>query len=460
MVKGYRTGNLNEALRVAGSRKSVRHARAHLRNEVYATTTRKARNNKKRTVKRLLRKAGHPYLPMTPKALEDLCAVMAAARYRSLPDYLSIWRRDHLMAGHTWTEHLGLLRHDCQRAAARGMGPPKRADAFAAEELPKVHTGPHDPIAKGGPIMPGLFVATGTAWLLRGLEEADLLGEQARVNPSTREATLDLSATKCDTRATGCLRTLACICDKGVDGPCPYCTIGEVIRIRRERGLGPKDPLFPAADGKAASSAAAVRTIRRVTGRDRATEHSCRRAGAQWYARRHLDLYLIQFLGRWGSMTVALYVGEALQGQLARRAARGEPEPEAGGGFAGSWAALKREVLRLARRAARDESKQAIRDKGTPSPADLQLASFAAKHLPGASTGAPGTLDRRVQGRRGERGVGWCHAAAVGDPLLPPEGWITRCGWRFAAAEHTLLEPGEVTCGQCIASLVKARRTQ
>ena len=45
------------------------------------------------------------------------------------------------------------------------------------------------------------------------------------------------------------------------------------------------------------------------------SEHSLRRMGAQFYARRGVPLPVIQFIGRWGSATVERYVAEALAGR-------------------------------------------------------------------------------------------------------------------------------------------------
>ena len=44
----------------------------------------------------------------------------------------------------------------------------------------------------------------------------------------------------------------------------------------------------------------------------KATEHTPRRTGAQFHARRGLALWQIQYIGRWGGSTVEVYVAEAL----------------------------------------------------------------------------------------------------------------------------------------------------
>ena len=455
-VKGYATGSLQEALRVAGSRVARRRARRELKDDVYARTTRQAMKRKKATVGRVLRKAGHAYLPMTPEKMKDLSAALTAARYRSIPSYLSAWRRDHVMAAHAWTEQLEQVRQDCHRAVTRGIGPARRAATYRAEELPRVHPGPHEPVVKGGPRWPGHFVAVGSCWLLRGLELADLLGEQAGYNDDTREAWLDLAASKMDPQGRGCMRTLKCLCASEYQGPCPYCSLRDLLTLRVKEGLGPKDPLFPSRSGSAASRDAAVRTIRVIVGLPDANEHSPRRAGSQMLARRFIPLFLIQFLGRWGGQTVAIYVGEALQKQLAAASATGGA-PTAGEGGSpcpASWAALKREVRTLAKKALAEE-----RRAGSPAGGEqatthgARIAAVTAGSLTAseaASPGAPVLPARQVRGYRGQQETGEFHDVLVCDPCLPREGWVTRCGWRFAGSNHILFEAAQTTCSTCL----------
>ena len=181
------------------------------------------------------------------------------------------------------------------------------------------------------------------------------------------------------------------------------------------------------------------------------------------YARRDVPLYLTQFLGRWGGPTIFIYVGEALQGQLAKQSASGAASSGSQGeGFLGSWAALKREVIRLARRAAREVATRPAAVEAPPTADEVKLAGLAGRCLPPSGSAAPGVPHlpaMRVRGRRGKREVGEIHAVAIGDSSFPPETWTTRCGWRFASSEHSMLDGGEVSCGRCIASLTKDNRT-
>ena len=227
-----------------------------------------------------------------------MAGILLLARFRSGGDYLSVWRRDHEYAGYEWNQGLPRVYRECRRALTRGLGSAKRAADFRAEEL-ELHPFRPEPLVKRGPRCPNEMAATGVCWIMRGDELFGLLREQATLDHDRKEVTLTLAATKENTSAERCRRTLGCICGKGVAGPCPFLAVERALEDGDKRQLTPKHPLFPGPDGRAVSRRRAVATLRAVTGTD-ASEHSERRAGAQMYARRGLLVPLIQFLARWG----------------------------------------------------------------------------------------------------------------------------------------------------------------
>ena len=124
---------------------------------------------------------------------------------------------------------------------------------------------------------------------------------------------------------------------------------------------------------------------------------------------------------------------------------------------------MKREIMRLARKAAKEAVARPAGAGAQPTCSETELAHFAATHIPLASTaalGVPCLPDRRVRGPEGKRGAAEIHSVALYDPGIPPDAWTTACGWRFGASEHSVLDQGEVTCGRCVASLVKRARTR
>ena len=441
----YTTGSFATALRAAKSARRLRRARRSLVGRIYAKSSKNPRRSRLRTIRRLLAAAGRPFLPISPEAMKDLGAALHAGGHRSTSNYFGDWKKVHVEADYPWTDRLAALRKDLLRASARGRGPPKRAETFGAEQMPQKTSDAEHPVTRGGPRWPRLMLAIGVCWMLRGAEMADLLGDQASLAAERREATLHLRATKMDTAGAGCLRTLKCICGTGLLGPCPYCALVALIAARARADLGPKDPLFPTAGGRAAEAKSVVRSLRHLL-KIAVTEHSLRREGAQLLARRGVHLFLIQFLGRWGGPTVAIYAAEALRGQLAQAAAS-----SAGGGVGGPNGPSREELRKtlqelvdeaIARRTA-DSSESAVGDPG-PMHAILTAAS--------APPGAPGLPPpRQVRGLKGGREVGETHDVAIADPALPEDAWVTRCGWRFGRTAHAVFFDREATCARCMA---------
>eukprot|EP00969_Alexandrium_andersonii_P252758 11170557-Alexandrium_andersonii.AAC.1 len=60
-------------------------------------------------------------------------AVLRSAGYRSAPSVLSVAKQEHVQAGYAWADALNLAQRGANRAAARGLGPPKRAAPFPSE---------------------------------------------------------------------------------------------------------------------------------------------------------------------------------------------------------------------------------------------------------------------------------------------------------------------------------------
>ena len=87
--------------------------------------------------------------------------------------------------------------------------------------------------------------------------------------------------------------------------------LARVLESRRSQGATGKDALMAARSGLATSRPAMIGTLRRVFGAGDLSEHSMRRLGAQYYARRGVATPLIQYLGRWGGPTVLPYIGDA-----------------------------------------------------------------------------------------------------------------------------------------------------
>ena len=246
---------------------------------------------------------------------------LKANKYRSGAGYLGILAKIHKQAGHSWSPDLEVARTDAVRSLERGLGPAKRARVVDLEAVVgrRGDTGG----TQQGDID---FVIVGALWMLRGAEAAALLGDQVSVWEDSSQASIVLGAFKTNPAGRECTRTLRCPCgristcgeDEGADlgkSTCPVHALARVVLRRAGLGLTDKHPLFCGRGMMALTPGSARLAICRACRCDGMSEHSMRRMGAQYYARRGVPLAVIQHIGRWGSATVLKYVDQALEGR-------------------------------------------------------------------------------------------------------------------------------------------------
>ena len=317
VIKKHVKASMAQARAALASRQSVGRALAELDGDTYANSSVAPRNSRWKTLVTLASGAGDAFkvLPLTRSKLRLLGASLKAGSYKSGAEYLRVAKARHLQAGHCWDTVLQATLADVSRSMTRGVGAPERAMAFGLVELAHLGRGRKGAHTEGpvNPVAVGICMAL---WLLRGLEAASLLGEQASISSKRDYATLNLGPTKSDVRGKGCLRTLACACDDRrmhADNPralCPVAALEEICRTRCAMGLGGKDPLFPRGSGKATTARGVCSEMAALTGIE-VTEHSFRRVGAKFYAARGVTEPHICYLGRWGSAVVRSYIEEA-----------------------------------------------------------------------------------------------------------------------------------------------------
>lgn len=151
-----------------------------------------------------------------------------------------------------------------------------------------------------------------------------------------------MGVTKADIEGKGKRRCFECRCEGNEDPLCPACALKVLIgepavaeNIQSDRGMHTPS-------GGAMSAAGLVKTwAGMLTGCNKyndladtvaieVTEHTPRRAGAQFHAGQGLQLWQVQYIGRWGSSTVEIYVGEAfadMRANWSRTSAAGIPHP-------------------------------------------------------------------------------------------------------------------------------------
>ena len=460
VIKVRGKGSLEKARAALATKEATRRALANLDGDVYAKSACAPRDSRWKTLVGLARGAEEAFavLPLTRKKLRLFGAALKAGDYRSGHDYLGIAKARHLQKGHLWDSVLQAAMADVKRSLGRGLGEPARAADFDLEELAALGRGRRG-AHPGGPCSPVAVGICFTLWLLRGLEGASLLGEQACVGADRTWATLDLGPTKVDTRGRGCRRTLSCACagpSEHAGEPvalCPVAALEAVIELRAEMGLGAKDPLFPADRGKATTVKGMCAELSALAGLS-LTEHSFRRTGAKFYAGRGVTEPHICYLGRWGSAVVRKYIEEAI-GNMAVAAAKAATA----GSLWNPMALPTIEAGRLAETGALLRAAGASRDAGDACAVEhlLRRAAAVAEATVAKALGEVEerwslAADARLGAVRptGREGQGLVHKVLVGDGALPSPLWTTVCGWHFGGARHVRLHGSRTTCAHCL----------
>jgi len=296
-----------------------------LGNGFYARTTQGPRAAVWLTISGILKRACGGGLPLNESKLLTLAAALEEGGYRAAKSYLYRAKQKHVRGGFEWSEVLQDVLKLCVRSASRGLGPGKTANAFLLENVAKrgaAGINVAQPVIEGGPIAPFDAAIVAAAWMMRALEAASVLGEQVTMAHDFAEATIDLGR--------GCPTSLRCSCKCGSaagslqeSGCCPVHTLARILEERESLGLEGKYCRLCNTSGHAVSSKKTIDSLRIVSGESTCSEHSMRKAGAQYYARKSVPLFLIQFIGRWGSLVVSQYVGNAFL-ELALKASLGE----------------------------------------------------------------------------------------------------------------------------------------
>ena len=446
----YTRGAFHRAAAILRQPAARKQAQLELHRDKFAPTTWRTIFARERTIRRLVRAAGVDLTPIAPASFDLIAAALKAGRYRSGASYLSTWERMHRNAGHPWGPELDVARVQARRSIEHGIGPAKRAKTVILESV----------ISSDRQSDATDMLIIGCLWMLRGAEAAALLIEQASIDAADDSALLQLGPTKTSTAAELVSRDLRCSCfatsnrsrSKVGSAACPVHALRRVLNRRAAEGLSGKHPLFPAPSGRALEPAEAVRRIRAASGVSGLTEHSMRRMGAQFYARRGIPLPTVQFIGRWGSAAVERYVAEALNAraswapfiaaeQLDLSRCVGSVPGWQSAPSLGTMAGLVRSVVKneLAKSVGRDPVPAAevpISEARVPQLAAEPdaLRAVRATH----STDCPAHLIRSM------------------DLDMHPSQWVTHCGWRFGLAPHTLCCPSLVNCRRgCLEGLAQ-----
>ena len=269
-----------------------------------------------------------------------------------------------------------------------------------------------------------------------------------------------LPASKTDVKALSATRVHRCICEahSTLATICPFHLAKEYLDLLAalfgEAGDEDALPLFPTCKGAGLSHTATVASLRAVASalgepltRDaggsvlqRFGEHVMRVSGAQLLARIQVDLFVIQLIGRWGSMAITRYVQEA---------------PLAAG------------ILQAPRSTSLEDVSALIRTHVGPSSSrDVQLEDTIATLTSRLDAIEPNLEALKVKVATVLADTGPRQLSLVQKPasqvfhailLGPSEGvstqlCIARCGWSFGLTPHSLVAAaptGSRRCRRC-----------
>ena len=231
-IKPQAKASFARARAALGSEESTAAALSELDADVYARSSVVPREGRWRVIHLLAAGACRPFapLPLTRDKLRLLGAALKAGSYRSAKDYLLVAKKMHLVCGGVWDEALNSAMADVTRSVTRGLGPPKQAASFSLDELADRDWRAQQ-VEKEGPRCVEAAGMCMALWMLRGLEAASALGEQATISADRGLASLDLGPTNRIRGDAGAPDPRVRVCKSG--RPCersvqilPSCSIG------------------------------------------------------------------------------------------------------------------------------------------------------------------------------------------------------------------------------------------
>lgn len=403
---------------------------------------------------------------MTGDKVDILGGILKEAGYRSGSAFLERYKRAHIEDGGGLTDQLRLQFKGALRAATRGLGPSRRAEAFSLQALHVVQDA-DQAVTQGGPAAPGRFATIGTWWLLREIEVSLLrLGQ---VLDSQGLVTLDLSATKTDPAGRGMKRAHRCICRVAaqVELPCPACAARRQFALRRSQGAPDAELLFADQESGAVSKHAAVETLRALLppeGPGRICGHSMRRTGAQVLTASGVEPWLVEWFGRWGSSAVRAYIEDARARapEVAGLVARVQAAILATGAGAGEGAQQENARSSGHRLALEDVGSRrgAYGPRGAKGGAEEEHAAeadVAALVRTAVAEFMKSEEEQPAYVRNEASGI--AHMVLKATTRALPQSWQAICGWQFGGRRQrpARVRPGREDCPGPLCSKCRAR---
>ena len=404
------------------------------------------------------------YLPITTEKIEAVASMFKQGRYKSYGNYLTRVKEEHIaQCGRQvpWDQALELEARKSVMSVTRGLGTARQSGAFDVDKV--THVAKDVDVPPGAPYMLGESLTTGCLWLTREIELSALDMGDASFNLQTLECGLELTVSKTDPQAKGCVRTWGCVCKGDPNKLCGYHAVMrahasnvEIFGVRATTSF----PLFPDSAGNRAKKEGIVDAIElcvEATGGQTHNKlgekifgaHSLRVSGAQYLAQIGIEVLVIMCLARHSSNIILRYVQQAplkaLTNSFVALTDKKTPGP------------LKCDDERYMELVASLESKlAALSDdqsiqKGHVAALTADLERFKAMASGNSSEVHIGSSTKTV------------HSTLVYDVLAPQSSWKTHCGWhfgftRFDAVEDIAAVPWSRVCGTCMPTRRKSMR--
>ena len=450
LVKPYARADRQRAHEVASSSSLLSDAVSSLRHDAVANSARKSRQSLLATWVSLHSACcpDTPTFPLLPESIEKVAAALKAGGYRSVRNYLSRAKDEHLAHGHHWDDLLARSSRLAVRACERGQGPPSRQVPFDLGLAFEKSSSSLEPLVSGGPLGFKNLVVIGCFHMLREIELSTSLARSLFVDLDRMEETLHLPTSKTDHLALGVWRSWGCVC-AGLPSPapCPYHAAISQRRLLLDRfaveGELPVDlPLFPSCSGHTTSKAAVVASLRAWLSASGLSldnlptgGHSFRVTGAQLLAKAGIDTDTIMIAARWTSSAVLKYIREAPLKALTQR-------------YASQLATGVRSNLPL----------------DVISSLEARLVAIEAHVVAGSTITSSATGSRCSTATQVDASIVVNNASGVvhrmsSSELDEPGLWRTLCGWRFAHSSHSrhLVPPcGAKRCVRCFEPLPRS----
>ena len=191
-----------------------------------------------------------PY-PLDRDKMKLAAALLKQGRYKSAGQYLYTIKKSHIERGHPWQGAMDMLLNDLRRSCARGLGGTTQAAPLPIDMY--TITVPFNYEACANAVE---AIMVGCWWMLREIELANLKGSDFRIiaGAGCGEAEITIRASKNDSQAAGCKRTLACLC------PSPICPVSMARTLAQ--GKPPQAHVVQDAQGCAMSKPTTVQLIK------------------------------------------------------------------------------------------------------------------------------------------------------------------------------------------------------